>query len=202
MPRVVVLGAGIGGVPMAFELRERLGRKAEIDVVSESEWFQFVPSNPWVAVGRRKPEDVKVHLPPVFAKLGIGFHSCGARQVRPDRNEVLLNDGRALAYDYLVIATGPKLAFDEIEGFGPPRADDVRLARRPEAARYALAVIEVQIALDQDARMRSAFRSGDTSARDCERRDNDQPFHWGLLSLAPLLVLPPHATAACRPYYR
>ena len=71
---IVVLGAGIGGVPMAFELREKLGRKAEIDVVSESEWFQFVPSNPWVAVSWRKPEDVKVHLPPVFARLGIGFH--------------------------------------------------------------------------------------------------------------------------------
>jgi len=97
----------------------RVGRKAEIDVVSESEWFQFVPSNPWVAVAWRKPEDVKVRLPPVFAKLGIGFHACRARQVRPDKNEVLLNDGRTLPYDYRVIATGPKLAFDEIEGFGP-----------------------------------------------------------------------------------
>jgi hypothetical protein len=46
MPRVVVIGAGIGGAPMAFELRERLGRSAQIDVVAESEWFQFVPSNP------------------------------------------------------------------------------------------------------------------------------------------------------------
>jgi sulfide:quinone oxidoreductase len=119
MPRIVVLGAGIGGVPMAFELREKLGRRAEIDVVSESEWFQFVPSNPWVALAWRKPEDVKVHLPPVFAKLGIGLHACGAKQVRPEKNEVLLNDGRTLPYDYLVIATGPKLAFDEIEGFGP-----------------------------------------------------------------------------------
>ena len=26
---------------------------------------------------------------------------------------------RRCTYDYLVIATGPKLAFDEIEGFGP-----------------------------------------------------------------------------------
>ncbi|HLW93529.1 MAG TPA: FAD/NAD(P)-binding oxidoreductase, partial [Roseiarcus sp.] len=119
MSRIIVLGAGIGGVPMAFELREKLGRKAQIDVVAESEWFQFVPSNPWVSVNWRKPEDVKVHLPPVFARLGIGFHACGASQVRPDRNELLLNDGRVLGYDYLVIATGPKLAFDEVEGLGP-----------------------------------------------------------------------------------
>ena len=134
MPRVVVLGAGIGGVPMAFELREKLGRKAEIDVVPESEWFEFVPSNPWVAVSWRKPEDVKVHLPPIFARLGIGFHACGAKQVRPERSEVLLNDGRALPYDYLVIATGPKLAFDEIEGFGhkPTRARSATpTTRRP-----------------------------------------------------------------------
>ena len=75
MPRVVVLGAGIGGVPMAFELREKLGRKAAIDVVSESEWFQFVPSNPWVAVSWRKPEDVKVHLPPVFREARDRFSS-------------------------------------------------------------------------------------------------------------------------------
>ena len=119
MARVVVLGAGVGGVPMAFELRDRLGRTAEIEVVSDSEWFQFVPSNPWVAVNWRKPKDIKVHLPEVFAKLGIGFTAAGAKQVLPKLNEILLNDGRRISYDYLVIAAGPKLAFDEIEGLGP-----------------------------------------------------------------------------------
>ncbi len=37
----------------------------------------------------------------------------------PAENRVELNDGESLAYDYLVIATGPELAFDEIEGLGP-----------------------------------------------------------------------------------
>jgi sulfide:quinone oxidoreductase len=119
MSRIIVLGAGIGGVPMAFELREKLGHKAEITVVAESEWFQFTPSNPWVSVNWRKAEDVKVHLTPVFAKLGIEFYACGAKQVRPDRNEILLNDGCVLSYEYLIVATGPKLAFDEIDGLGP-----------------------------------------------------------------------------------
>lgn len=119
MIKVVVLGAGIGGVPMAFELREQLGREAEITVVSESEWLQFVPSNPWVAVKWRKPEDVKVHLPGVFKKLGIGFTAIGAERVKPSENKIELRDGSTLSYDYLVIATGPKLAFDEVEGLGP-----------------------------------------------------------------------------------
>lgn len=107
MAKIVVLGAGIGGVPMAFELRERLGRSAEIEVVSDSEWFQFVPSDPWVAVNWRKPQDIKVHLPEVFAGLGIGCTSVGAKQVLPKSNEVVLNDSRRISYDYLVVATGP-----------------------------------------------------------------------------------------------
>jgi sulfide:quinone oxidoreductase len=119
MTRIVVVGAGIGGVPMAFELREMLGKSAEIAVVSNSEWFQFVPSNPWVAVNWRKPEDIQVHLPKVFGRLGISFSASGVKQVRPAENAVVLNDGTRQTYDYLVIATGPKLAFDEIEGLGP-----------------------------------------------------------------------------------
>jgi len=44
--KIVVLGAGSGGVPMAFELKELLGKKADITVVSQTDYFQFVPSNP------------------------------------------------------------------------------------------------------------------------------------------------------------
>ncbi len=119
MTKIVVLGAGIGGVPMAFELKELLGKKAEITVVSQTDYFQFVPSNPWVAVNWRKPGDVKVSLPEVFKRLKIGFTSVGAKRVKPEQNAVELNDGSTLAYDYLVIATGPHLAFDEVEGLGP-----------------------------------------------------------------------------------
>ncbi len=119
MAKVAVIGAGIGGVPMAFELKEMLGKAADIQVVSDSEWFQFVPSNPWVAVNWRTPDQVRVHLPGTFAKLRIGFNASGAKRIDPANNVVYLGDGGRLDYDFLVIATGPKLAFDEIEGLGP-----------------------------------------------------------------------------------
>lgn len=121
MTRVVVIGAGIGGVPMAFELHDLLKNKAEVFVVSDTDYFHFVPSNPWVALRWRKPDDIKVHLPELFARLGIGFNGSGAKRILPAANVVELNDGQRLTYDYLVIATGPKLAFDEIEGLGPER---------------------------------------------------------------------------------
>jgi len=117
--KIVIIGAGIGGISQAFELKDALGKRAEILLVNDGRYFEFTPSNPWVAVGWRKPEQIRVELGPLCDKLGIGFTDAGARKVRPDTNEVELGDGSFTAYDYLVIATGPELAFDEIEGLGP-----------------------------------------------------------------------------------
>ena len=118
-PHIVVLGAGLGGTIAAYEIREALGKAARITVLNRGDDYWFVPSNPWVAVGWREPEAIRVHLPPVMAKHGIAFNSVGAAKVRPEENRIDLNDGTSVDYDFLVIATGPDLAFDEIEGFGP-----------------------------------------------------------------------------------
>jgi sulfide:quinone oxidoreductase len=37
----------------------------------------------------------------------------------PEKHQVELIDGRIVHYEYLILATGPALAFDEIEGLGP-----------------------------------------------------------------------------------
>ncbi len=119
MAHVVVLGAGLGGTIMAYELRDLLGREHKVSVVNKGTRYSFVPSNPWVAVGWRDRDAVEVELGPVFHKRGIGFHPQGAKRLHPAEKRIALTDGVDLAYDYLVIATGPELAFDEIEGFGP-----------------------------------------------------------------------------------
>src|SRR5208337_4231098 len=90
MTKIVVLGAGIGGVPLAFELKDMLGKKAEIAVVSQTDYFQFVPSNPWVAVRWRKPSDIKVNLSEVFKRRKIGFTAVGAKRVKPAENAIEL----------------------------------------------------------------------------------------------------------------
>jgi len=119
MARIVILGAGIGGVPMALEMKQLARKEDEICVVSDSPTFHFVPSNPWVAVKWRKPDDIRVELAPMFKKKGITFINRKAVRVHPDRNRIELADGGNVDYDYLVIATGPKLAFEEVPGFGP-----------------------------------------------------------------------------------
>ncbi len=53
MADILILGAGVGGVPMAFEMREEMRREHTLTVISNNHYFQFTPSNPWAAVGWR-----------------------------------------------------------------------------------------------------------------------------------------------------
>ena len=76
-------------------------------------------SNPWVAVNWRKREDIELDLATILNRKNIQFSAAGVTRVHPDANQLELGDGSKMDYDYLVIATGPKLAFDEIEGLGP-----------------------------------------------------------------------------------
>jgi sulfide:quinone oxidoreductase len=119
MAHVVVLGAGIGGMPAAYELRKALAKEHRVTVVNRGENFHFVPSNPWVAVNWRKRNDIEFGAGKYLAKKGIEFVPTGAKRLHPEENRIELEDGRSVGYDYLVIATGPKLAFDEVEGLGP-----------------------------------------------------------------------------------
>ncbi len=119
MAHIVILGAGIGGMPMAFEMRQLARPEDRITVISNNPNFHFVPSNPWVAVNWRGREDIELPIAPILERKKIDFISSGARRVHPEANRIELNDGRVVDYDYLVIATGPKLAFEEVEGMGP-----------------------------------------------------------------------------------
>jgi len=118
-PLIVVLGAGLGGTIASYEIKDAVKGRAEVMTVSDTDTYSFIPSNPWVAVRWREPEAIQVHLPPVFEKKKIGFTSVGARRLHASEKRLELNDGTSITYDYLVIATGPDLAFDEIEGLGP-----------------------------------------------------------------------------------
>jgi sulfide:quinone oxidoreductase len=119
MAHVVILGAGVGGLTAAYDMKEQLRPGDTLTVISENPYFQFTPSNPWVAVNWRTREDITFEMAPYLAKKGINLVSGGAKRLHPDKNQIELNDGKTVDYDYLIIATGPKLAFDEVPGAGP-----------------------------------------------------------------------------------
>ena len=119
MAEIVVLGAGLGGTLAAYEIVPQLRKEDRLTVVGEGPRFQFTPSNPWVAVGWRQQDDVEADLVPVMKKKGVRFLTQGADKLDPKARTLTLRDGETVSYDYLVIATGPELAFDEIPGLGP-----------------------------------------------------------------------------------
>ncbi|MBR0929902.1 FAD-dependent oxidoreductase [Bradyrhizobium diazoefficiens] len=119
MAEVVVIGAGLSGTLMAYELLPQLRKEDRLSVVSQGAVYHFVPSNPWVAVGWRKREEIEIDLADVMKRKGVRLLTQGAKRVHPEENRVELGDGTSIDYDYLIVATGPELAFDEIPGLGP-----------------------------------------------------------------------------------
>jgi len=119
MAHVVVLGAGTGGMPAAYELRELLGKEHEVTLINERDYFQFVPSNPWLAVGWRDRDSITFDIRPHVERKGVNFIAKRVDKIDTEHNRLEMDGGDTLDYDYLVIATGPRLAFEEVEGSGP-----------------------------------------------------------------------------------
>ncbi len=119
MAHIVILGAGTGGMPAAYEAREALDKSHKITVINAVDYFQFVPSNPWIAVGWRKRPDITFPIRPHLERKGIDFIADTVTGIDAAGSTLQLARGETVKYDYLVIATGPKLSFDEVPGIGP-----------------------------------------------------------------------------------
>jgi len=119
MAHIIIMGAGLSGALMAYELKAQMRGEDTLTVVTKDPKYHFVPSNPWVAVGWRGRKDIEVDLASTMARKGIAFKPVGAKKLDPEAKTLELEDGSTLSYDYLINATGPELAFDEIEGLGP-----------------------------------------------------------------------------------
>ena len=133
MARITVIGAGLAGMSAAYELRQVLGSSHAITLVGLGPQFSFTPSNPWVAVGWRKPEQTSLEARPHLAKRDIAFHETPATRIDPVASEVRLADGQTIAHDYLLICTGPKLDFPAIAGLGPDQGHSQSVCTLPHA---------------------------------------------------------------------
>ncbi len=119
MAHVAIIGAGLGGVPCAYTMRKRLGKAHRVTLIGTSAYFEFTPSNPWVAVGWRDRAQTRVAMREPLTARGIDWIDQPVRTIDAEHSVLTLSDSRTIDYDYLVIATGPKLAFEEVPGLGP-----------------------------------------------------------------------------------
>ncbi len=119
--RIVVLGGSFGGLTAALELKRLLGGGADVTLVSDDDRFVFLPSLPWLIIGRRKPGDITLRVKDILGPKGINFIHGAALEVNAEASKVIIPDRRELPYDFLVVSTGPRLSFDEVPGLGPEK---------------------------------------------------------------------------------
>ena len=131
--KVVVLGAGVSGHTAAAFLKKKLGKKHEVVVVTPSQYYQWVPSNIWVGVGKMTVDQVRFKLEKVYKRWDIDYKQAKATAIYPEgdsthekgfveihyNSEAKRGETEQVEYDFLVNATGPKLNFEATEGLGP-----------------------------------------------------------------------------------
>ena len=119
MSRIIVMGAGLAGMSAAYELRNKLPPNSEITVFGDGPKFSFTPSNPWLAVGWRDAEQITLNAGEYLEKKDIRFVPRRINKIDPEAKTVSTEQGDVHSYDYLLICTGPRLAFEEVPGTGP-----------------------------------------------------------------------------------
>lgn len=104
--RVVVAGAGIAGVGVCRELRAQ-GFPGEVVLLDQdtTEPYDRPPLSKQLLQGKAEPEDIRLLPGDQLARLDV-HHRPGAAVRGLGGHTVLLADGRELAFDGLVIATG------------------------------------------------------------------------------------------------
>jgi sulfide:quinone oxidoreductase len=117
--RIVILGGGTGGTLVANRLKRELGRCADIVVVDRDDDHVYQPGLLFVPFGLADPARL---VRSRAAQLRKGIELCRADVDRVDleASVVHLGDGRSLAYDALVVASGAQLLPGETEGLTGP----------------------------------------------------------------------------------
>ncbi len=118
MVHVVLLGAGIGGLPTAYELRHLLPKSHRITLISDNPKFTFIPSLPWVAFDLTPLENIQLDIENLLLRKGINWIEGKVTALDP-HTQTLKVAGKRINYDYVVIATGASLALNVVPGLGP-----------------------------------------------------------------------------------
>ena len=114
MHRVVVVGAGFGGLSAA---RALIGKQVEVTVVDQRNFHTFQPLLYEVATAGLDSGDVAYPIRVIFGKAdNVTFRMATVTGVDWDRREVLVADSQALPFDSLIVASGATARFFGIPG--------------------------------------------------------------------------------------
>ncbi len=115
MKDIVILGAGTAGTLMSNHLAQRLDKDWRIRIVDQRKIHHYQPGYLFIPFGIYKEEDI---IKPIekFIPERVELFQQSILKVDHEHDRVYLEDGKALEYDLLIVATGTDIAPDEIDG--------------------------------------------------------------------------------------
>jgi sulfide:quinone oxidoreductase len=116
MKRIIILGAGTAGTIMASHLNKKLQKKDwEIDIIDEREEHYYQPGYLFLPFDIYEPKDIvkPIHT---FIPKRVRLLREKIERIDSAENQVRLTNGNFLNYDILIIATGARIAPEEVEG--------------------------------------------------------------------------------------
>jgi sulfide:quinone oxidoreductase len=114
--RIVILGAGFGGLTAANILRKNLGREHRVILLDRKNWFMMGLVKLWVLEGTRSLEESKIPLAGLNAK-GIEYINDEITKIDTAESRVQTKVHGWIEYDYLIVALGAELAPEKVPGF-------------------------------------------------------------------------------------
>lgn len=112
--RVLVLGAGFGGLELATTLSEALGNDADVTLIDKNDAFVFGYAKLDVMFGRTAPEAVRLHYRDI-AKPGVRFLQQTITAIDPEARRVTTDRGVHEA-EFLIVALGADYDLDATPG--------------------------------------------------------------------------------------
>lgn len=115
--KVVILGAGYGGLLAAMNIRKYLNKdQAQVTVINQYPTHQIITELHRLAAGSVAEQAVAMPLAKLFKGKDIDLKIAKVESFSADQKEVKLSDGSSLSYDALVVALGSKTAYFGIPG--------------------------------------------------------------------------------------
>lgn len=116
MKRLIILGAGTAGTMMANHLQHEPDlNEWEIQIIDERVEHHYQPGYLFLPFDIYQPEDIIKSIAEFIPK-GVKLLTAGIHKIDAPNNQVVLENGEQLHYDLLIIATGAKIAPEEVAG--------------------------------------------------------------------------------------
>jgi NADH dehydrogenase len=102
-PRVVIVGAGFGGL---WAARRLANKPVDVLIVDRNNYHTFLALLYQVAAAELEAEDIAYPVRSIFRNLpNVDFTLANVRLINP-QNRILITDGEEISYDYLILSMG------------------------------------------------------------------------------------------------